>query len=172
VLSPDGTRIAYALGGIWVADTNGANATELIQGGTEIQPCWSPFSDQIAYSQDEALVIMNADGSNRHAVTLPVTSGVGCAWSPDGSTLAFEDALTHGIDVIGVNGTGLAPLRTVTANQEASFPHWASSGTQLIYQFIPQLGVPSQIYRISTTDTTAVNISNSATPVTSPFWVQ
>jgi Tol biopolymer transport system component len=70
----------------------------------EFQPAWSPDGAKIAYAEDETankcdgcpwtVWEMNADGSGQHALT---TGGDGSfddypAWSPDGTTIAFEHA--------------------------------------------------------------------------------
>lgn len=171
VLSPDGTRIAYSLNGaIVVADTDGTNPTTLVGGGAAFQPCWSPFGDKLAFSNNQILYVVNANGTNLHPISTPNTSGMTCAWSPDATKIAFEDVTTFGIDVIGADGNGFVALKPVNPGEQAGYPHWSGGGSQLIYQFA-QPGFATQIFRMTSTGTDAVDVTNAPSSVSSPFWV-
>ena len=83
--SPDGTKLLYtkfARGGygspdavtdIFGYDRATAVETNLTNTGTAIQGVWSPDGQQIAFGvySNDALWLMNADGSNPHAIALP-----------------------------------------------------------------------------------------------------
>lgn len=118
--SPDGRKIAFRKGfgpatGVWVYDIATKLAVELADEAdiAESQPSWSPDGSQIAYARGDdsagaAIWVVNADGTNRHALTNPVApapfvvageSGEGSvpmysdhapAWSPDGTRIAFQ----------------------------------------------------------------------------------
>jgi Tol biopolymer transport system component len=95
--SPTGEPIAFGsgMGGnphIWLIDPDGStavNLTEDLPGSRS--PSWSPDGQQIAFSKSCTIWVMNADGSDAHAVT-----GGGCdaqpAWSPDGSKIVFASS--------------------------------------------------------------------------------
>ena len=82
--SPDGTRIAYFFGGIYVMNADGSGQTPLTDILTSDQePAWSPDSNRIAFSSDRdepnlstcspscnrEIYIMNADGSGQTNLT-------------------------------------------------------------------------------------------------------
>jgi Tol biopolymer transport system component len=112
-LSHDGTRLAYIAHTnpedydspieILVQDIDGSNSYQLTSTGWEIHnPVWSPDDSQIAFlsssaispdqnspdSIQNAIYIINLDGSNLHD---PFVTGLNpdrIAWSPDGESLA------------------------------------------------------------------------------------
>jgi len=45
--SPDGQRIAFSVGGLWVMDADGSNQTQLTDSGQE--PAWHPDGTKIAF---------------------------------------------------------------------------------------------------------------------------
>jgi dipeptidyl aminopeptidase/acylaminoacyl peptidase len=100
--------LAFDRGGSILA----APATTLDAGGTDFAPAISPDGTQIAYSVSRDLWVMNADGSNRHAVTTGRFSDSDPAWTPDGKHLVYSSLKGGGqeIWVIGVDGTGAKQL--------------------------------------------------------------
>ena len=93
-LSPDGSKLAYGKGGIWVRDLETGTSVRLTDSvGT---PVWRPGSEEISVMgmRDglEQLVSVKADGSGEASFLeqddrrwLPMT------WSPDGATLIVDE---------------------------------------------------------------------------------
>jgi Tol biopolymer transport system component len=89
--SPDGTRIAYvrSRGGTGIAVTrpDGTGRLNLIpaDGSNATRPSWSPDGQSIAFSNngDGEVWVMRADGTDRHAITSGLPSGLSAPdWQP------------------------------------------------------------------------------------------
>jgi Tol biopolymer transport system component len=111
--SPDGQQIAYVAsaktqelaGSIWVANSDGGNAREIVQEGQNFAPVWAPRGDLLFFTRlltktgDFELYRVRPDGQglSRVGAGTPAwyTPGVDRAaildWSPDGSQLFFQD---------------------------------------------------------------------------------
>lgn len=148
--SPDGTRVVFDrevddsdLGGIWVADADGSNATQLVANGRF--PAWSPDGSTIAFVHSEpghghgsSIYVMAADGSGVH----PLTSGSVdfCPlWSPDGSQIAF---LRHGVGlmVVGADGSGSHQIGDPELVGSLGTPDWSPDGTSIVAGINPKQG--------------------------------
>ena len=96
--SPDGRRIAYESHGvIYVIPAAGGDPVRLPVAQLRVTqfPAWAPGMD-IAFSSDGDLYAAAEDGSDLRRLTETSTTESIPAWSPDGSSLAFE--LSHWID--------------------------------------------------------------------------
>jgi Tol biopolymer transport system component len=142
--SPDGTRIAFegAGGAIWSVAPDGSGLVQLTSGvGFDGFPAYSPDGAKIAYyhgqSNDRAIFVMNADGSNQTRVADFQADTMGRpVWSPDGSMLAFDLYFTDQTwDIYAVNsdGSGLANLAG-DLNRDETDPVWAPDGTKIAFQ--------------------------------------
>ncbi|MGH9958515.1 MAG: S9 family peptidase [Pyrinomonadaceae bacterium] len=100
-LSPDGRRLAFAIGDvrfdanrivtqIYLVPTGGGEPRQLTSGDTSAtSPRWSPDGKRIAYVTGGQIWLMNDDGDNKEQLTKIATGAAGPVWSPDGQWIAF-----------------------------------------------------------------------------------
>lgn len=105
-LSPDGTRVVYALTevdveadadrtGLWLLDVESGSARRLTAGtGTDSRPTWSPDGRRVAFLSHRTgkpqVHVIAVDSDEAHQVTrLPAGVGGPPVWSPDGARIAF-----------------------------------------------------------------------------------
>jgi Tol biopolymer transport system component len=133
------------------ADGSGPrNLTHTPEAG-ESRPAWSPDGQRIAFGQlagppwEVRVVVMNADGSGKHAVTQnlhkigdALWTGTTIGWSPDGRRIAFDD--DDAIYVVNADGSELRRLA-----QNAAFQSWSPDGRKLIFVRVrhPKKGRPA-----------------------------
>lgn len=101
-VSPDGKTVAFdLLGDIYVMPIQGGTPKRLTSDiGWQMQPSFSPDGRYITYTSDEGggdnIWLMNADGSNAHAVTSETFRLLNSpAWSPDGNFIVARKHFTN-----------------------------------------------------------------------------
>jgi len=124
---------------VYVMNADGSgqrNLTPTPEAGA-FDPAWSPDGHQIAFTRlagppgEVTIVVMNADGSAKHAVT-PMLAHPGdrapaAVWSADGRRIAFWDDFA--IYVVNADGSGLLRL---TRNAFEG-PTWSPDGRKLLF---------------------------------------
>jgi TolB protein len=124
---------------VYVMNADGSGRRNLTHTpeGLEFDPVWSPDGQRIAFSRlagppgEVRIVVMNADGSGKHAVTPKLAhTGDGwivvtAAWSPRGPRIAFDDH--DAVYVVNADGSGLRRLA-----ENAAFEDWSPDGRKLV----------------------------------------
>jgi hypothetical protein len=127
--SPDGGKVAF------VTDSSGYSVIRILDVATNtlepsitlgVNPSWSPDGAHIAYlsSFDGTLLMMNADGSNSHAVPPgKLYNRQPIVWSPDSEWLMLMDYFSFGLEIVNVHTGAVLPL-AYTASVDMDTPSW------------------------------------------------
>jgi dipeptidyl aminopeptidase/acylaminoacyl peptidase len=92
--APDGSKIAFAATGIWIANPNGTSPQQLSTSADDNAPAWSPDSTRLAYGHNGLngeLWVVNRDGTGRRRLLANALSAAPLPrWAP-GRSIALGD---------------------------------------------------------------------------------
>lgn len=155
--------------GLLVLVSTGADAQG--QGKGKPSPPPPPPNPAIAYTAGGALMVMNADGSNKTTV-LPAQQGIGYFdpnWSPDGTQLVFDSNIQGpGIYVVNLDGTGLRKVIALEqSNLSVAGAVWSPFpvGTQYVIAFAatnPAHNGKYDLFAVNLDGTGLVNLTNTS----------
>jgi Tol biopolymer transport system component len=153
--SPDGAQVVFARQdlSLYVVDAKGGTPRLIVDArtsGYSLSAAWSPDGSRIAYAKyletgpkapASEIWTVNPDGSDARllvdvaACRAPDCAG-GLAWSPDGSTLAFQSSWSAGLGTqakeviytVRADGSGLRRI-----NDDGGQPSWSPDGSRIAF---------------------------------------
>jgi tricorn protease len=165
-VSPDGTRVAFALrGDLWVMPAGGGEASQLTKGaGTDEWPRWSPDGRKIAYASNARgnsdVYLLDVGSKQSKQLTTNGKDDFFHSWSPDGRRLVFSSERTGNRDLFTIDvetGEESQVTRDPAADDDPSFSpdgKWIAfdsgrGGSQAIYVMPAAAGGEAQARRVS-----------------------
>jgi Tol biopolymer transport system component/imidazolonepropionase-like amidohydrolase len=144
VISPDGTRIAFAaLGDIYVMTIGQKPENITHDRYLDTDPAWSPDGNQLVYSSDKGrdhlqLWVRDLRTGKDRELTRLATQPQGASWSPDGKRIAFFDIdgvwRAAQVSVVDVASGKVTKLHN-TMNAPG-MPTWSADGKRLAMAYI------------------------------------
>jgi Tol biopolymer transport system component len=141
--SPDGSRIAYVMGGqIYVMNGDGTGQTRISSGLFDDQaPSWSPDGSKIVFFSDRDanpdftpdIYVMGADGSGEIALTSNTTIDYFPSWSSDGSKIAFASDRDGNDEIYVMNADGSDQTRITNWPWQDTQPSWSQDGSEIVF---------------------------------------
>lgn len=136
--SPEGFRISYLSlhEGAWslnMMERSGRNPTPLTPLRAIKSPLsWSPLGDQIAFSTEAGIFLVNPDNGNLTQLTNH-NSDIFPVWSPDGKRVLFvsERDGNEEIYVVNSDGTGLINLSQHSSQDNRAI--WGPLGSDILF---------------------------------------
>ena len=149
--SPDGTTIAYhsqrkrtgeypfgvPLFELYLMDSDGSNQRQLV-GEDSIEPCWSPGGTRIVFlfsrklGELPQLHVVDPDGANMRKLTHNIGETNSPAWSPDGSSIAYE----HNFQLWIMDSNGENKRKLTMKNPRKvidSHPTWSPDSKRIVF---------------------------------------
>lgn len=139
ILSPDGTVLAFTqtvndVLQIFSMPSAGGFPRRLTATLVDChEPRWSPDGRQIAYSSDNSLWVMHADGTNARKLTEHPSGHAEPCWSPDGKRIAFYSRRRGWDQIWTVSLEGGEVKQILKGNWDADDAVWSPDSTWLAF---------------------------------------
>jgi serine/threonine-protein kinase len=145
VISPDGTRIAFAsrrAGGydVFVMNVDGSDqrqVTHFAERGLEVAaPTWSPDGKRLAFQslqKQTDIYLVNVDGSGLVKLTDDPLGAAAPAWSPDGRHIAYTSRRNGRAEIFVMDADGKNPVRLTDNTAADHRPEWSPDSKRIAF---------------------------------------
>jgi hypothetical protein len=115
---PDGAKILFYANfadhvGMHLVNKNGSGL-ELFLNSLILDPQFSPQANQMAYSKNNDIFVINKNGTNEQNLTQNALSNRHPVWSQNGMQIYFDSKRTNNTDIYRIDTTGLNEARIST----------------------------------------------------------
>jgi WD40 repeat protein len=129
------------------------------------------FNGKIAFTSDNTIYTMNADGSGLNQLT-PFGNGFRDrfpVWSPDGTKIAFgRTTFTVRSQIYVMNADGTNPTRITNNSTDDSQPSWSPDGTKIA--FVSNRDGNNEIYVMNADGSNQTRLTNNTAVELDPAW--
>ena len=181
--SPDSQHIVFSQQGVLTVTNLSGAVTPLLSSSEagDFSPAWSPDGKLIAYTRNDGLYVVSANGTNSHNVSnpahnLPDSADQYPIWSPDSQHIAFrsirDGAQNEQVYVVNADGSHLAHVSDLKLRNDTDRTiAWAPNSSQLAFtsRGIPT-GSPSYVLIVNADGSNPHRLTKNANNETHPAW--
>ena len=186
--SPDGTKIVFQYGGLWIADIISSEISRIplsvesnkLPNEYLVKPAWAPIGEWIAFWNESGTrgdsYLIRPDGTDMRLLTDAnnISRDGNLVWSPDGKQRAYSAYRDGQIVEIYIMDVGAALQGTATSRQLTDSPafnlvtSWSPDGSRLA--FSSDRDGNTEIYLMNIDGGNVVRLTNDPASDTQPAW--
>lgn len=123
---------------IYTLDLKTRKLTQIIAGGTNTYPVWSPDGKKIAFRKilgemNSEVFVADSDGSNQRNLTNHPAFDGWPSWSPDGKQLVFASNRRANYQIFVMNADGSDVRLVANTDGRATEPRWSPDGNKIYF---------------------------------------